>query len=232
MLTRDEVERALPGNLKGAATQSLTDTINTLSQDPIAAQAIRDNFISYAHILKEGKFKTEDYVNAVAYVSYKLMGMSNVDAYAKTFPQRYSALQARGASPKDISAYVAAYNKGVLVNLILEQTLVPIWVLNQDVYQKAINVQATLMQTATSEMVRTTAANSILTHLAKPKEAASKVSISINENSGMQELKDLMAQVARKQIEAIEGGGTTAKQVASQRIIDVDLEPVSVPDAN
>jgi len=55
-----QVEKALPATLRGAATQSLVDTINQISSDPLVAEVIRDNFISYAHVLRDGKFKTED----------------------------------------------------------------------------------------------------------------------------------------------------------------------------
>lgn len=223
MLDIAMLEKALPATLRGAATQSLVDTINQISADPLVAEVIRDNFLSYAHVLRDGKFKTDDYVNAVAYVSYKLMGNTNQDAYFKTFPQRYSLLVSRGATPKDISSYVAAYNKGKLVNLILEQTLVPVWILNQDIYQKAINTQAHLMTSAQSELVRTNAANSILTHLARPKEVAAKLTIAMEETNGMKELTTLMRTLAQRQLDAIDNG-VSAKEIAAQRIIDVEPE--------
>lgn len=92
------------------------------------AEAIKDNFLSYTQVLSEGKFKTEDYLSAVMYVSFKLMGMTNQDAYARTFPARYRTLLNNGTSAKDISSYVSMYNKGRLVNLILEKSLIPTWV--------------------------------------------------------------------------------------------------------
>lgn len=226
MLTVDMVAKALPPNLKTAATQELVDKINTITSDQLIAEQIRENFISYTKVLQEGKFKTEDYLNAVAYVSYKLMGHTNQDAYFKTFPQRHQALVANGVSAKDIAAYVSAYNRGKLVNLILEQSLVPTWVLNQDLYQKAINTQADLMINAQSEMVRTTAANSLLTHLAKPKEAGPLVAIDMRENSGMNELRGLLQKVARQQIEAIENGAST-KDIAGQTIIEGEVTEVT-----
>lgn len=225
MLTVQQVAQALPPNLKGAATQSFVDQINNIVSDPIVAEQVRDNFLSYTKVLQEGKFKTEDYLHAVTYVSYKLMGMSNQDAYFRTFPQRHAQLVARGCPPKDIAAYVSAYNRGKLVNLILEQSLVPTWVLNQDAYQKAINTQVELMTTAQSEMVRTTAANSILTHLQKPKEAGPLVNIDMRESSGMNELKDMLVQLAEKQRELISGGVST-ESIAAQRIVDVDAVEV------
>lgn len=220
-LTRLQIEKALPGTLKSAATDELTTMINTLVQDPREAEMIRENFISYAHVLRDGKYRTTDYVHAVAYVSYKLMGLSNLDAYMKTFPQRYSRMMTDGLSSKEIASFVAAYNKNQLVNKILEQTLVPVWVLNQDLYQKALRVQADLMQNSHSDMVRTTAANSILQHLTKPKEVAGKLTVNINENSGMQEIKNLLSDLANKQIAHIQNGGS-AREIAAQRIIDVE----------
>lgn len=219
-LTVDQVEKALPANLKTAATQSLVDQINNIVSDPLVAEQVRNNFISYTSVLKEGKFKTEDYLHAVTYVSFKLMGMSNQDAYFRTFPQRHAALVAKGTTSKDIAAYVSAYNRGKLVNLILEQSLVPTWVLNADLYQKALNTQADLMMNAQSEMVRTTAANSILTHLQKPKEAGPLINIDMRENSGMNELKDMLTALAMKQREAISGGNLTTQEIADQKIIE------------
>lgn len=218
-LTVDQVAKALPPNLKGAATQSLTDQINNAVSDPVVAEQIRNNFISYTSVLQEGRFKTEDYLNAVVYVSHKLMGLSNQEAYFKTFPHRHAALVAKGTSNKDIAAYVAAYNRGKLVNLILEQTLVPTWVLNQDLYQKALNTQAELMTHAQSEMVRTTAANSILTHLAKPKEAGPLINLDMRDSSGMSELKDTLKSLAAKQLELI-GNGVPTKSIAEHDIIE------------
>lgn len=220
-ITKELVARALPGNLKSAATDQLADMINQISADPLIAEQIRENFLSYASVLKEGKFKVEDYLNAVAYCSYKLMGDSNQDAYFKTFPQRYANLVAAGRTPKEISAYVAAYAKGQLVNKIMEQTLVPSWVLNQHMYQAALNTQFKLMTNEdVSPKVRSDAADSLLTHLAKPKEAGPLINIDMGETSGMNELKDALARMAQQQQTLINAGIST-KDIAAQDIVDV-----------
>lgn len=200
--------------------------VNSISSDPQAASTIRENLISYSGVMRDGKFKTEDYVNAVAYVSYKIMGYTNQESYQRTFPSRYQALMARGASSKDISAYVAAYNKNKLVNLILEQTLVPMWVLNQDIYQKAINAQFTLMTTAKSEKVRSDAANSILTHLKRPEKHQVELDIGVTDSAGMKELKSTLAQLAAQQQEAIKSG-TQTQEIAHQQMIDGEAKDVT-----
>jgi hypothetical protein len=226
MLTKDQVVAALPAHLKTAATQELTDLVNNIANDPVVAEQVRNNFIGYTSVLREGRFKTEDYVHAVTYVSYKLMGYSNQDAYFKTFPKRHQDLLSKGTSTKDISSYVAAYAKGKMVNLIMEQSLVPSWVLNQDLYQKALNVQADLMANSASDKVRCDAANSILTHLSKPKENTNlQLNIGSQDSSGMTELKDALTKLAQQQQQLIQHGATT-KEIAAATIVDAEVKEV------
>lgn len=222
-LTIEDVKRALPQHLRASVNQSIVDTLNNISADPLIAENIRDNVIGYSSIMKEGKFKTEDYIHAVAYVSYKIMGYTNEDAYARTFPQRYSALVAKNASKKDISAYVSAFHRGKLVNLIMEQSLVPTWVVNQDLFQKALNVQADLMMNANSEKVRTDAANSLLTHLKKPEPKGDfQINLNTEESSGMKEMRDMLGQLAQQQRDLIAHGQMKTIDVAGSKLIKKD----------
>lgn len=224
MLSKDVVAKAFPPNLKGSVTDQMVAKLNSISTDPLVAETIRDNFISYTGVLKEGKFTTENYMNAVAFVSYKLMGHTNQDAYFKTFPQRYTDMVTAGKSQKDISSFVSIYAKGKLVNLIMEQSLVPTWVLNADVFQKAINTQAQLMTDVNvNPRDRVAAANSILTHLAKPKEAGPLLNIDMRENSGVNELRGLLEQLAGKQVEQIENGASI-REIAGSKIIEGEVE--------
>ena len=232
MLTLQELQSAVPVGLRTSVTQDFVDRVNGAASDPIVAENIRNNCISYTGVLKEGRFKLEDYLNAVTFVSWRLMGMSAREAYMKTFPQRYQALVARGAKDKDIAAYVGVYNSGKLVQLILEQTLTPTWVLNHDIYQKAINTQADLMMNAKSEKVRSDAANSILTHLKRPEKAQVEISIGEAENSGMKELRDMLTSLAVRQQELITKGAPT-QEIAHQRLVPretdiVDAEAIEV----
>ena len=222
MLTIELISKALPPHLKNHATQKLVDMVNNAVNDPVIAENIRDNFISYTKVLQEGKYRIEDYLNAVKFVSFRLMGDSNQEAYFKTFPQRYQALLAKGTTSKDIAAYVSAYTRGQLVNRVMEQSLVPSWVLNQHMYQEALNVQFNLMHdSGVSPKVRSDAANSLLTHLAKPKEAGPLVNIDMRETSGLTELKEAMAKMAAQQQDLIRAG-MSPKAVAAQTIIGAE----------
>lgn len=218
-LTIEQVTAALPAQLRTSVSQHFVDMLNNLQVDPEMAENIKENFLSYSGVLKEGRFKIEDYFNAVSYVSYKLMNMTNQEAYMRAMPHRHAALVARGATDKDISSYVAAYHKGKLVNLIMEQVMVPVWVLNQSMFQKALNVQYDLMTDPDmSGKVRTDAANSILTHLKKPEKMDFQLNMNTPESSGMKELTQALTNLANAQLEQIEKGNAKTIDIASSRL--------------
>lgn len=219
MLTVADVSQAVPANMKSAVTPQLVATINGVVADPDMAEQVRNNFISFATVLRDGNYRMQDYLNAVTYVSYKMMDMSNHDAWCSTFPQRYAALTAANKSKKDISSHVSMYAKGKLVAAVYEASFIPTWILNRDIQQKAINRLADLMMNAQSEKVQAEAASSLLTHLAKPKESGPLVNINMTETSGMNEMKDMLERLATQQQELIRTGSTT-KEIAGQRIFE------------
>lgn len=224
-VTVQDIELAMPPSMKSVATQSLADSLNNLQADPDAAREIRANFITYAKVLTEGKFKVEDYLNAVTYASWKIAGYTNQDAYIATFPDRHAKMLASGKTAKDISAYVSMYHKNKLVNLILTQAAIPVYILNQDMFQRALNVQLDLATDPNqSGMVRTTAANSLLNALAKPKEAVAAAQINLNvvETDGIRELKNSIEELSRIQIEAMKSGKSAA-QIASMDITELEI---------
>lgn len=218
-LTKQEFQDALPPSHKKSVSDKLIAQVNKVLTDPAAADSLRENILGYTQVIKEGRFKVESYLAAVHYVSYKLLGCTNQDAYIKTFPGKYKKFLQRGTSAKDISAYASAYNKTKLVNLIYEQTLVPISVLNAPMLQDALNVQADLMINANSEMVRTTAANSIINAL-KRDDPTKKIEldIGVKTQSVTEELRDATLALVEEQKKAMKGGLHTAKQVAESSI--------------
>jgi flagellar motor switch protein FliG len=234
MLTVSEVATSLPKHLKSAATQELTDKLNNMSSDPEIAENIRNNFQGYVKVLNEGKFKTDDYLNAVAFVTHKLMGHTNQRAWCMTFPKKHQRLVAEGRSDKEISSYVAGYKKGRLVNLILEQTLIPVWVMNQDILQKAINAQSEIMlNDDNSAKVRSDAADSLMNHLKRPETKQVDLNIDIAENSAVTELNDMLSSLAKRSQELI-GQGVSTKEIAHQDLgkpLDpqiIDVTPIDV----
>lgn len=221
MITLEELEAALPPQLKGKITQEMTDHMVSVITDVQTAEQFRNNFVSFTNVLQEGKFKLESYVEAVIYVGFKLMGYTDKECYQRTFPVRYAELVAKNTSSKDIAAYVSAYNRGMLVNKIFEQSLIPTWVLNQDIYQKAINIQVEIMtEVKNGATARTKAADSLLNHLKRPENTKVELNIDIKKNDELEALEDAMRQLITNQKAMIEQGHST-QSIAHQRIIDV-----------
>ena len=215
----DTFIRVLPKKCKVTVSKAIVVEVNkAITSDPELRDIYRDNLLGFTDVMKEGKYKMQGYIDAVRYVSFKLMGNNNTIAYTKTFPDRYQRLLGQGAEPKDISAYACTYNKNKLVNLIWAQTLIPTHVLNADVHQEAINTQAVLMRTAVSEKVRCDAANSLLTHL-KPPEEGMKLDIAGAGDDSLNELKEVVRTLALTQRGLLESGLTSAQEVAESKII-------------
>ena len=219
MLTLDQFKLALPDKVKKSINQELIDQINNTLSDPEMFEQYRDNLISYTKVMADGKFKVTQYIDAVRYVSFKLMGCTNIEAYTKTFPDKYQRFVQQGVQAKDIASYVTAYNKSKLVNLIFEQTLIPSHVLNQDLYQRALNVQADLMINAKSEKVRCDAANSLLTQLKAPEVKKVELDIGVKEDSSIAALRATTLELARQQRLMVESGAMNAQEIAHGKLI-------------
>lgn len=227
VLTLETFRTALPDKVKKTINQELMDSINKILSDPDMFETYRENLLSYASVMADGRFKMESYVSAVKYVSHKLMGASNIAAYIKTFPDKYQDFINRGIETKDIASYVTAYNKSKLVNLIMEQTLIPSYVLNQDLYQKALNVQAELMLTAKSEKVRSDAANSLLTQLKMPEVNKVQLDVNVKEDGSIAALRESTLELVRQQKLMVQAGAMNAQEVAhSKLVIDVESREV------
>jgi hypothetical protein len=231
-LTVDQFKMALPDKVKKSINQELIDQINTTLGDPEMYESYRDNLLSYTKVMADGRFKVQEYVNAVKYVSHKLMGATNIEAYSKTFPDKITRFAAQGVTAKDIASYVTAYNKSKLVNLIFEQTLIPSYVLNQDMYQRALNVQADLMISAKSEKVRSDAANSLLTHLKMPETQKVELDVKVREDGSISQLRQATMELARAQRLAMESGQVTAQDVAHSRVIPAEVVDVEAKETS
>jgi hypothetical protein len=227
-LTVEQFKDALPEKVRKSINQELIDQINTTLSDPDMYEHYRDNLLSYTRVMADGKFKVSEYINAVKYVSHKLMGRTHIESYSLTFPDKIARFTAQGVAPKDIASYVTAYNKSKLVNLIFEQTLIPSYVLNQDLYQKALNVQAELMVTARSEKVRSDAAAHLMNALKQPEVSKVELDVSVKEDSSISQLRAATLALAAQQRQLVQSGAMNAQEVAHSKLHVVDVQAKEV----
>jgi len=217
-ITKDQLAGALPDKrFRKHLTDEIVDLVNSESNSELR-RVFRDNALTYAAVLATGRYSLTAYINAVKFVSLKLMGDKASTAYSKVFPDRYQNLISKGTSASQIACYADNYGNNALVIKIIEQTLVPTHILNAGTYQEAINVQAELMRTAKSEMVRQKAAESLITNLAAP--AAAKIEIDIGySNDVVADLRATTKALAQQQLKMILNGQASAKEIAHSEIL-------------
>lgn len=216
LVTMELLQQVAPNNVKRMLTPEIVDIINQVTGDEQFREAYRDNVIGYCHILKEGKFKVVDYLNAVKFVSYRAMTGSIMKSYARTFPDRYQNYVAKGTEPKHIASVASLYAKGKLVNLVYEATATPFHVLNQDYRQEALLTQVNLMRNEkVSPKVRSDAANSVLTHTKGPDESRIEVDLSVKQdNSIIDELRRATVALGERERASIIDGTASVVEVA------------------
>lgn len=219
-LTLAQFKEALPTGNRGSVTQELVDQINNTFADDDMMATYQENIIGFANVMAEGKFQMKKYLEAVKYVGFKLMNMTNQQAYQATFPAKFEQWQLAGYSPKDISAYVAGYNGNKLVNLIYAQALVPTYIVNAPLFQQALNVQAQIMNNDDASFkVRSDAANSIMTHLKRPEAAKMELSVNVDEGSTIRDLNSTLRALSEQQAEMLEARTVNAKDVAHSTLM-------------
>ena len=227
-LTKEQLSGALPDKrFRKYLTDDLVNVINA-EPDSELRRVFRDNTLSFASVLSAGKYSLTAYINAVKFVSLKLLGDKSSTAYGKVFPDRYQALVDKGTSPSQIASFADNYGKTGLITKIMEQTMVPTHILNASIYQDAINVQAELMHTAKSEMVRQKAAETLISNLTAP--VIAKVELGVNySNDLVEDLRATTKALAQQQLKMILNGQSSAKEVAHSEILarKVNLPPVA-----
>lgn len=218
-LTVEQFKDVLPPQVKKNVNQEVMDIVNNVIGDPEYIQDFRENLVGYSSVLTEGKFKLTQYVEAVKYVSHKLMGCKNAEAYKKAFPEKMAEFARRNVDPQNISRYITAYNKSKLVNLIFAQSLIPTHVLNADVYQEAINIQLEIARTSKSDKVRSDAANSLMVQLRPPEVKKIELDMKVKEDSSIAQLRNTTLELVAQTKLAIQAGAMTAQQAAHQTLI-------------
>ena len=207
-------------------TQDFLDKIEASVTNSEVAEQFKENFVTYLNVLSKGKYKMDDYISAVKYVSYKLLGYSNIKAYAATFPDRYQRL--KDEDQQQIEAFVSMYARGKLVNQIFEQTMVPTYVLNAPLHQEALNELAMMIKDPDVRgMTKVKACEAILQHTKQPEVVKGELTIGIEQSDTINDLREIVENLADTHKVLLERKGMTLKQIAETNIIDAEYTEVN-----
>lgn len=226
-LTVEMFQAALPEKMRKCVNDELINSVNGVLSNPDDYAVYRENLISYTHVMMDGKYKIENYLEAVRYAGFKAMGHTNNDAYMKTFPAKWQRWIKDGVASKDMASYVTAYHKGKLVTAILTQMMIPSHILNQDMFQAALNTQFKLMNDeGISPKVRSDAANSLLTHLKPPETQQVELNVSTTPSNELKDLGRAIHELVANQRMVIQNGSMNAQDIAHSRIIEAETVEV------
>ena len=215
-MTEDEFKRCLPASVRGSIDDSIRVQLNDCLADPNMREAISQNLIGYTNVISQGRFKLSSYISAVQYCTYKSMGDTNILAYKKTFPQKWTEWENQQVPLNQRTSYVT---------LIYQALAIPTAILNADVFQEAINVQRQLMlDPSVKPLVRCQAAKALMDTL-KPEEVKQmEVAVNIKESDTVEELRKTTAELAKAQLEALKKGADIESILGSKIVQDAEYE--------
>jgi len=227
-LTLDYLTGAVPKKYKKYISQETVDNVNGLSGDPDYGQEFLDTFVTHTNLLDgTEKWSMDNYLDAVKFTSLSFMGMSQVEAYIKTFPYRYESRVSRGQGKTEMTGEASRFNSTSLVNKIRQQALVPLHLVNQGTTQLAINTLTKLMLTARSEVAKVSAATALLKELRPPEAQQVELQIGLSDEVTEMHKKqtDSLLQIAENQRKMLEAGHSIEDvQRINATIVEADID--------
>lgn len=214
----EELRDSMPSHLRRNVSQELLEEVNSALTDPNYAEAFKQNMLNFNTVFREGRYKLHEYINAVKYVSFKQMGLSNTEAYMKAFPDRYKQHINNGCTSNTIQSYISIYNRSKLVTAIMSQTIIPTYILNQGLYQDTLSKLNNLMHNAKSEFVQYNAAAKLADILRPPEVKKVELSLGISQDSPLAQVEQALANIALEQMKLLESG-MTAKDIAEMKTV-------------
>ena len=228
-LSIEQVRGSVPRSFRKHITEEfLAKLEDSLKSDEISAH-IRENFLTYSNVLADCDKHVNiwDYVNAVKFISYKIMGYSVDEAYKRVFPHKVGKLVQEGKH-SFINKYANSYNQNKIVNKIYEQTLIPSYVLNAPLYQRALNVLAEMIENDEIRgMAKVKACETILNYTKPPEVTKAEVKVNIQQSDAISDLREVAEAFAKSMQESIASGHKSVQEVIDTQVINVPAIEVS-----
>lgn len=220
--TKDEIETtdklAIIDNRRLPFKDKERDLIEKICSEDFNEDEFIDSLIAFEDIGRTSRNSTEQYIKAVQFTSYVIMGETYTYAYKKTFPDR--AMNA--SSEEHITSYASIYANGKLVKEIMQRMTLHNAMLFKDKEFKArkelFNIGMDESQTGKS---RVEALKVFLDNqYREQKDAGINVNINAGGSSAIDDINQALTQLANKQKDAIEAGYMDLKDVVEAQIVD------------
>jgi hypothetical protein len=212
-VTKDILQKLVPRNIK--ITDEIVETINSVTENEEEARYFRENLLTYMVVLKDPStvgITFETYMNAVKFVTYKMIGDTNIDAYIKVFPDRYKRMKEQGKSENYIHAIVSTYASGSTVTKIIEKTVIPPSVSHRDLFYRTIEHLSGLAFGARSEAVQEKACKTLIETLKPNEESKIEIDMNVKESDDVVKRYDQALELASAKIlDMMKKGGDVHK---------------------
>ena len=227
-LKLDFMQATLPKQYKKLITQDIVDEINMLVDDPEYGEHCRDSMITYTTVLDgKDKWNLRQYVDAVKFYSLTAAMNSQVDAYAKVFPNRLQARLDRGENKDDMRGEASRFNATGLVNVIRSQALVPLHLINQGNLQLGINTLVDICVKGRSEVAKVSAATALLKELRPPETQQVELQLGLSDDARAAQEKQTnqLLEIATNQRRLLEQGVPISEvQRIHVNVVEAELE--------
>jgi hypothetical protein len=224
-LTTELVHSQLSNKQKLLVNDTTMKEIQKLSEDPEYGPEFLDTYLDHLQVLKENPNRTPDqYLSAIKFYSLVMADHSLTDAYVKTFPDRFTE-RTKGYVPSDeyptaksvLRSEASRYNKSMMVNKIRDVAGIPVQLIYRHTLHEAILVQAELMRTAKSEMVRQKASATLIQELKPQEDQVIQVEVEDNSTSVIEELVKATKALAAEQHRSVMAG-VPLKEISAARL--------------
>ena len=210
---------------KNRYTLDVLTKIKELAEDSDLADEYRDKLITYTSVLKSGRWKLSQYLDAVQFVTCRISGMSQRESYGIVFPEKVAKWEAMGRDSKRIASNITVYSQTELIVALYEQTMIPTHILNAGLFQEALNVAAEIMVNSRSDIARVNAINSILTNTKAPVSTKIEMDVNVKQTDSISSLREATEKLAIAEAQAIEAG-MSVKAIAESIIVEAEIEEI------
>ena len=182
------------------------DMINAACNDPqFMPGEFLESILTYQNVMKETGASMKEYVRALKFCSiYEINGGNARDAFIRgraddAFIKKHQYDKPGTSGYLMIAQAAVRYRKTPLIQKIMTQAQMPLYLMFQGLRYKAVEVLANEMVEAAYAKDRINAADKLLAHVKPPENMKVELDIGIHESSAIQQLNEQLAEIAAKQ---------------------------------
>lgn len=233
LFTKEQLIQKLPSKKK-TITQEVVDLINQANSAPeFNGDEFIKTMVDYQSAMVDSRASIKEYINALKFCSYledeQANGGTITNAYIRArahddFVINHKDLPKDSGGYKMLVAAATRYRKTSLVQKILTQADMPLYLMFQGARYKAVAVLAREMESSQHARDRINAADRLLTHVKPPENIQLELDIGVSDNSALEELNMQLAELATKQKRHMELGTMDLKDMGALKPRGEDVE--------